>query len=537
MSPLIKLTSLSLIGGRNKIKVIQMLSISKKCAMIGVAVIAAAALVIGLAFSKKNKIASNALSSSATEGLSYPFMATETNEGPMHVKLAPGVDASYLEQFGSVTPLFTLPYDTLKELSGSKPGLDLTLWYRVMPNLSISSTQEVYYLLDQDYVTAIVIPVSSPPPRVDYPPPHRQLQGTPNFESNQDYLRPNSATNNGIDAEYSWTFEGGTGEGVTIYDIEHGWNLFHEDVTSSFIATLVPPGAIGIPFNDNDSHGTAVLGEMIGTSNGFGVKGISHGATAKVAPENTNLLGPNRANAIILATNDGKPGDVILLEMQTAACDSNKFGPAEWAQDVFDATEAAVRKGLIVVAAAGNGEENVGIDLDSPQCNGRFDRTNRDSGAIIVGAGGSGRPGCDPARQKMGFSSFGSRVDVHGWGECVWSMGYGTGHQSAANPPDRNTFYTATFSGTSSASPFVAAAAANIQGIAMKRFGFPLDPRVVRKLLTDTGLPQLGNLEVGRIGPLVNLRNAIDKLLDGEITSRPTRTPTRAKANKAGKTL
>ncbi len=60
-----------------------MVSISKKCVMIGVAVIfAAAALVIGLAFSQKNKITSNALSSSAAEGI-----------GPMHVKLGPNSKA------------------------------------------------------------------------------------------------------------------------------------------------------------------------------------------------------------------------------------------------------------------------------------------------------------------------------------------------------------------------------------------------------------------------------------------------------------
>ncbi len=96
--------------------------------MIGVTVIAVGALIIGLAFFQKNKITSNARSSFAAKGLSHPFMATETNEGPMHVKLAPGVDASYLEQFGLVTPLFTLPYNTLKELSWAKSGLpDLTL--------------------------------------------------------------------------------------------------------------------------------------------------------------------------------------------------------------------------------------------------------------------------------------------------------------------------------------------------------------------------------------------------------------------------
>jgi hypothetical protein len=219
--------------------------------------------------------------------------------------------------------------------------------------------------------------------------------------------------------------------------------------------------------------------------------------------------------------------------MQNGACggacgkDQVGCGPAEWAKDVFEATKVAVGNKIVVVAAAGNGN----VNLDSSQCNGRFDRTNpaQDSGAIIVGAGGSGVDGCNPAREKLDFSSFGSRVDVHGWGECIWSTGYGDGHQSAANPPDPNTFYTGVFSGTSGASPFVAAAVANIQGIAMKRSGFPLDPEVVRKLLTDTGLPQMG--EGGNIGPLVNLRNAINKLIN--ITSKPTVTPTKATAKGA----
>lgn len=51
----------------------------------------------------------------------------------------------------------------------------------------------------------------------------------------------------------------------------------------------------------------------------------------------------------------------------------------------------------------------------------------------------------------------------------------------------------------------------------MKHFGSPLEPKEVRKLLTETGLSQEGSSTDGRIGPLVNMRNAIVKLLDDEI--------------------
>ena len=131
----------------------------------------------------------------------------------------------------------------------------------------------------------------------------------------------------------------------------------------------------------------------------------------------------------------------------------------------------------------------------------------------MVGAGGSGTAGCSPARQKLEFSTHGSRVDVHGWGECIWSTAYGEGHKDPSETTNENKWYTDSFGGTSGAGPFVAAAAANLQGIAMKEFGGPRDPLVIRKLLTDTGLPQLGDDNDKHIGPLVNLRAAIDTLL------------------------
>ncbi|KAL3816679.1 hypothetical protein ACHAXA_003869 [Cyclostephanos tholiformis] len=113
---------------------------------------------------------------------------------------------------------------------------------------------------------------------------------------------------------------------------------------------------------------------------------------------------------------------------------------------------------------------------------------------------------------KLEFSTYGSRVDVHGWGECVVTTGYGGEYSNPTNPYDQNKWYTYGVSGTSSASPIVAATVAYIQGIAMKNFGFPIEPKEVRKLLTISGVPQEDLDTDKNIGPLVNFRNAIDKM-------------------------
>lgn len=95
--------------------------------------------------------------------------------------------------------------------------------------------------------------------------------------------------------------------------VEYGWNQLHEDleVVRDVKLLLNASDEADDPFKDD--HGTAVLGEMVGTLNTFGVKGISHGAKARLAPEKTKVLGNNRGNAILLALNDGKAGDIILL--------------------------------------------------------------------------------------------------------------------------------------------------------------------------------------------------------------------------------
>lgn len=256
---------------------------------------------------------------------------------------------------------------------------------------------------------------------------------------------------------------GADGTGMTFVDIEYDWALAHEDLglpSDRDIETLTPD-----PFGGPD-HGTAVLGILSVLS----------------------------------------PGDVIVIEQQHWVCDTGEYGPLEYYQDVFDAVSVATAKGIIVVAAAGNGN----VNLDSPACLGAFDRRRRDSQAIIVGAGSSGD------RSRLDFSSYGSRVDVQGWGENVATTGYG----DMFNPDnDVRRYYTKSFNGTSSATPIVAGAVLVIQGV-RKACGLPpATPLEMRDLLVRSGLNQ-GEPSTTHIGPLPNIAAALRASVPANCLSR-----------------
>ena len=154
------------------------------------------------------------------------------------------------------------------------------------------------------------------------------------------------------------------------------------------------------------------------------------------------------------------------------------------------------------------------MNLDQAACSGVFDRSVQDSGAIIVGAGQPPSSGVD--RQRAGFSSFGSRIDLQGWGSGVVTTGYGDLFKASDRPLDPDFWYTGVFGGTSSASAIVAGAVANLQGIALDQSGIPLAPLQIRTLLVQTGSPQLGNT-AEPIGPRPNLRQAVAELTHGAI--------------------
>ena len=332
------------------------------------------------------------------------------------------------------------------------------------------------------------------PAAIPAPPPFDIAPATDNFKSEQGYLR---RAPNGIGALPRSRYKGAWGKALTVTDVEYSWQTDHEDLEIQSVPILTNGETASDPFNDNN-HGTAVLGEIVARNNGYGVTGIAPDARLLLAPVNTVESSYSPARAINIATGSMKRGDVMVIEQQYWACgastDSDIYGPLEELQDVFDAISVATAKGIVVVEAAGNG----GINLDSPSCNSRYNRNFRDSGAIIVGAGSIGRA-------KLSFSSFGSRVDVQGWGESVMTTGYGDAFFPNSDARQK---YTRTFGGTSSATPIVAGAALQVNGI-IKACGIrPLSSRSMRKILTSTGSQQSDPIN-GNIGPLPSIKAAV----------------------------
>ena len=319
----------------------------------------------------------------------------------------------------------------------------------------------------------------TPPPCDDIAP------ATGNFVANQVYRGPNP----GINIDAAWALGDARGQGVAIADIEYGYHPDHEDLCG-----VIPEPNQTISsfvFERNwHTHGTAVLGILNATENAYGVTGLAPLAQAYFFPENTVQQGSRRATAILNASATLDPGDIIVLEMQTTG-GGGQFGPAEYSLSVWNATKVATDAGRIVIAAAGNGNENMdGVGYNSYRARG-------DSGAIIVGAGTA-----DTIHRKLDFSTFGSRVNVQGWGQSVATTGYG----NLARPGnDDNQAYTSSFNGTSSATPVVAGAAASLQSLALATYNTPLTPQAMRDLLMDTGIPQGANGFGGNIGPFPNV--------------------------------
>ncbi|MEE8575979.1 MAG: S8 family serine peptidase, partial [candidate division Zixibacteria bacterium] len=174
----------------------------------------------------------------------------------------------------------------------------------------------------------------------------------------------------------------------------------------------------------------------------------------------------------------------------------------------------AVGNGINVVEAAGNGQENLDAAIYSVGNGGHWPFLSaNNSGAIIVGAG-SAPPafgGSSTDRSRLWFSNYGSRLDLQGWGEDVYTTGYGDLYWVEGV----DVWYTSSFGGTSSASPIVASAVAILEGIYEEASGgLTVTPAMMRSILIATGSPQqAGAYPISQhIGPRPNVLAAVAQL-------------------------
>lgn len=292
----------------------------------------------------------------------------------------------------------------------------------------------------------------------------------PRSES-QYYLDP---APDGIDAEFGWDdtapVPGADGDGIHVIDMERGWTLNHEDLVAAGASLL--HGSIR---DGSRAHGTSVLGETSGVDNTLGVVGIAPKADADVV----SYWGSTRADALLAAINTLSFGDVILIEAQLSTSSFSKV-PIEILDDEYEMIRLATALGIVVVEAAGNGDNDLDA-VTNPAGDNVFDRNSpdfRDSGAIMVGAATSSVP-----HQPMWFTNYGNRIDCYAWGEDV--------ETASSNSTGATDLYTSTFNGTSSASPIITGAALIVQGMAQASLGYRFSPRQIREMLSDpaTGTP------------------------------------------------
>jgi hypothetical protein len=429
--------------------------------------------------------------------------------------------------FGETEPRLHARSESVAASSGEDVP-DLAVFYRVdAPDEVLDELAEA--LREQDVVEAAYVkPPAQPPlmilgeeiaPSLDAPPDH-----TPDLTARQGYL---DAAPGGIDARWAWTQPGGRGAGVRIVDVEGAWRWTHEDLRQNQGGTAGGTDSTDLRWRN---HGTNVVGEFGGDRNAFGVTGIT--TDAFVRGVSIFGAGMGSARAIERAAQLLSPGDLLLIELHRPGPrfdyanrdDQRGFIPVEWWEDDFAAIRFAVARGVVVVEAAGNGAENLDDALYQTRpahfaagWTNPLRRSNRDSGAILVGAGAPppGTHGRDhgPDRSRLDFSNWGASVDAQGWGREVTTTG-GRANQAGdlQGGTNEDEWYTDRFSGTSSASPIVVGALASVQGALRARGRIPLSPARARQLLRATGSVQQdapGRPATQRIGRRPNLRQLI----------------------------
>ena len=378
------------------------------------------------------------------------------------------------------------------------------IWLRDRPGLAprvaaALNRPDVYPAIALAWAELVVVPASSP-------------DDDPLYAA-QAYLQ-DAPTGVGVRALWRQV-AGSDGDGVTLIDLEHGWNRDHEDLKRHHIPRPLagddlgdkPSADPGVQYRVN--HGTATLGVVAAVDNKTGGIGIAHNLDrVLVTSAYDRATGTFEHVASAIAGVIGRvPGwSVLLLEVQR-----DRY-PTEVDDADFHAIRLAVASGLVVVEPAGNG----GVDLDALGTPSGFLRPSSphyggESGAILVGAA---EPGTWARRPD---SNYGERVDLYAQGRDVATLGGrldpgGVVVYSSADPAKS---VRQDYGRTSAAAAIVAGVACSALGVERARGGAPPWPLDVRAALRRLGVG--GGPGAADVGPRPNLA----MLATGPLVPRP----------------
>ena len=308
---------------------------------------------------------------------------------------------------------------------------------------------------------------------------------------NQLYLL---APDEGINAVETWkNFKGADGRGTTFIDVDTGWLPQTGDLPE-----FLPPirGEVKGDHHNLNLHGAKVLHLVAALDNMENFIGIApnlarvrvssiySSAFERTLPRGTSLDeidSENRADAIKVAA-DFPSVDVISVPLQRT--DSPEKYPVESLPAEMEAIKYATAKGIVVVEAAGNGRSSLApLGL-------RRDGSNRDSGAILVGAA------TPPPLLRDGGSNFGDRVDCFARGA----------RRGRPNPNDL---------GDTSAATAIIAGVALVAISRARHLNKDLAGPAVRELLSRADLntaPAAADQEIGVMPNLMGIMREIDSL-------------------------
>lgn len=312
----------------------------------------------------------------------------------------------------------------------------------------------------------------------------RRAGSTPSFSSRQE----NYLGDNGINYYAFQSATGGEykGQSTSVHVVDSGLVVGHEDLGNVEVVTNGECPVNVCSAGDSKckepcQHGTACMGLIGATVNGFGIDGIAPRAKLYY---HQDMMDPSSLNL-------AKRGDVVTISMSLLDGVPLFMDPSY--KVVFG---KLLERGVIVLCSAANTGKDISQHVPDSK-----DRTL--DNMILVGSGN--RNGT-----KMYFSNYGSRFSrVYTLGRDITTTGYGK-LQNSERPEKR---YTDKYSGTSASAPIVAGALAVMQDYCMRKYGFFLSPNeIVGILETMAAYDSAPSHKIGARMDMMTMKSYVDKL-------------------------